>query len=168
MITQEQLSRALSHQRGKQVNLAVALVELGFAQEEIAARGHSIECRINAEDPDTLTPSPGRITHLALPGGPGVRVDTHLYSGYMVPPHYDSLIAKLLVYGRDREEALVRGRRALEMLRIEGRPLRYGQSAFLVRYLLDGSGAAGRAGFHRFLRHHHGMFLQRSDQKELL
>ena len=63
---------------------------------------------------------PGRITHLALPGGPGVRVDTHLYSGYIVPPYYDSLIAKLVVYGRDRREAIVRGRRALEMFRIEG------------------------------------------------
>lgn len=89
-------------------------------RRQVRPRGHAIEFRINAEDPERLTPSPGRITHLALPGGPGVRVDTHLYSGYVVPPYYDSLIAKLVVYGRDREEAIVRGRRALEMFRIEG------------------------------------------------
>ncbi|MEX1311468.1 MAG: acetyl-CoA carboxylase biotin carboxylase subunit [Candidatus Sulfomarinibacteraceae bacterium] len=89
-------------------------------RRQVRPRGHAIEFRINAEDPETLRPSPGRITHLALPGGPGVRVDTHLYSGYTVPPHYDSLIAKLVVYGSDRSEAIVRGRRALEMFRVEG------------------------------------------------
>ena len=89
-------------------------------RRQVRPPGHAIEFRLNAEDQDTLTPSPGRITHLALPGGPGVRVDTHLYSGYMVPPTYDSLIAKLLVYGRDRAEAIRRGRRALGMFRIEG------------------------------------------------
>jgi len=89
-------------------------------RRQVRPRGHAIEFRINAEDPDTLRPSPGRINHLVLPGGPGVRVDTHLYSGYTVPPYYDSLIAKLLVHGKDREEAIVRGRRALEMFRIEG------------------------------------------------
>jgi len=89
-------------------------------RRQVRPRGHAIEFRINAEDPDTLRPSPGRITHLALPGGPGVRVDTHLTAGYSVPPYYDSLIAKLLVYGKDRAEAIVRGRRALEMFRVEG------------------------------------------------
>jgi len=89
-------------------------------RRQVKPRGHAIEFRINAEDPETLRPSPGRITHLVLPGGPGVRVDTHLYSGYTVPPYYDSLIAKLLVHGRDRSEAIIRGRRALEMFRIEG------------------------------------------------
>ena len=89
-------------------------------RRQVRPRGHAIEFRINAEDPETLRPSPGRITHLVLPGGPGVRVDTHLYSGYTVPPHYDSLIAKLVVYGSDRSEAIVRGRRALEMFRVEG------------------------------------------------
>ena len=89
-------------------------------RRQIRPRGHAIEFRINAEDPENLRPSPGRITHLALPGGPGVRVDTHLYAGYTVPPYYDSLIAKLLVHGVDRQEAIVRGRRALEMFRIEG------------------------------------------------
>jgi len=89
-------------------------------RRQVRPTGHAIEFRINAEDPDTLRPSPGRITHLALPGGPGVRVDTHLYSGYSVPPTYDSLIAKLLVFGADRTEAITRGRRALSMFQIEG------------------------------------------------
>ena len=86
----------------------------------IRPRGHAIEFRINAENPDTFAPSPGRIDRLVLPGGPGVRVDTHIYGGYTVPPHYDSLVAKLLVWGADRDEALVRGRRALEMFRVDG------------------------------------------------
>jgi len=85
-----------------------------------APNGHAIELRINAEDPETFAPSPGTIRHLVLPGGPGVRVDTHLYAGYTVPPYYDSLLAKLVVHGRDRDEAIVRARRALDMLRIEG------------------------------------------------
>jgi acetyl-CoA carboxylase biotin carboxylase subunit len=89
-------------------------------RRQVRPKGHAIEFRINAEDSDTLRPSPGRITHLALPGGPGVRVDTHLYAGYIVPPTYDSLIAKLVVYGKDRTEAIVRGRRALSMFQIEG------------------------------------------------
>jgi acetyl-CoA carboxylase biotin carboxylase subunit len=89
-------------------------------RKQVRPNGHAIEFRINAEDPDTFAPSPGRITDLALPGGPGVRVDTHIYAGYTVPPYYDSLIAKLLVSGRDRDEAIVRSRRALSMLRVEG------------------------------------------------
>ena len=89
-------------------------------RRQIRPKGHAIEFRINAEDPDNLRPSPGLITHLALPGGPGVRVDTHIYSGYSVPPYYDSLIAKLLVHGKNRKEAIVRGRRALQMFQIEG------------------------------------------------
>jgi acetyl-CoA carboxylase biotin carboxylase subunit len=89
-------------------------------RRQIRPQGHAIEFRINAEDPDSFAPSPGRIDHLALPGGPGVRVDTHIYAGYTVPPHYDSLIAKLLVHGRDRDEAIVRGRRALEMFQVDG------------------------------------------------
>jgi acetyl-CoA carboxylase biotin carboxylase subunit len=89
-------------------------------RKQIRPQGHAIEFRINAEDPATFAPSPGRIEHLALPGGPGVRVDTHIYSGYTIPPFYDSLIAKLLVHGRDRSEAIARGRRALEMMKVEG------------------------------------------------
>jgi acetyl-CoA carboxylase biotin carboxylase subunit len=82
--------------------------------------GHAIELRLNAEDPETFAPSPGTIAHLALPGGPGVRLDTHIYAGYAVPPYYDSLLAKLVVHGGDRDEAICRARRALAMLRIDG------------------------------------------------
>jgi acetyl-CoA carboxylase biotin carboxylase subunit len=83
-------------------------------------RGHAIEFRINAEDPVTFAPSPGTVTTFHLPGGPGVRVDTAAYSGWKIPPYYDSLIAKLIVHGRDREEALARGKRALELFIVEG------------------------------------------------
>ncbi|HEX7707783.1 MAG TPA: acetyl-CoA carboxylase biotin carboxylase subunit [Thermoanaerobaculia bacterium] len=83
-------------------------------------RGHAIEFRINAEDPVTFAPSPGKIRELHLPGGPGVRVDTHIYRDYVVPPHYDSLLAKLIVRGRDRLDAIARGRRALEQFVVEG------------------------------------------------
>ncbi len=89
-------------------------------RRSLAPHGHAIELRINAEDPDTFAPCPGRVAFLALPGGPGVRLDTHLYAGYTVPPYYDSLLAKLVVHGRDRHEAIVRARRALAMLRVEG------------------------------------------------
>jgi acetyl-CoA carboxylase biotin carboxylase subunit len=82
--------------------------------------GHAIEFRVNAEDPVTFAPSPGEITELALPFGPGVRVDTHLYRGYRVPPYYDSLLAKLIVHGSDREEAIARARGALKMFLIGG------------------------------------------------
>jgi acetyl-CoA carboxylase biotin carboxylase subunit len=83
-------------------------------------RGHAIEFRVNAEDPVTFAPSPGKIRELHLPGGPGVRVDTHIYRDYVVPPHYDSLLAKLIVRGRDRLDAIARGRRALEQFVVEG------------------------------------------------
>lgn len=89
-------------------------------QEDLIFVGHAIECRINAEDPQTFIPSPGRITQLNLPTGPGVRVDTAIYSDYFVPPHYDSLIAKLIVHARTRERAIARMRRALEATVIEG------------------------------------------------
>jgi len=82
--------------------------------------GHAIEFRINAEDPITFAPSPGLITELAMPVGPGVRVDTHIYGGYRVPPYYDSLLAKLIVSGRDRREAITRAARALSMFRVGG------------------------------------------------
>jgi len=83
-------------------------------------RGHAIECRVNAEDPVTFAPSPGRITGLNLPGGFGVRVDTHIYEGYVVPPNYDSLLAKLIVHAEDRESAIRRMRRALDEFVVEG------------------------------------------------
>ncbi|MDR3036956.1 MAG: acetyl-CoA carboxylase biotin carboxylase subunit [Coriobacteriales bacterium] len=87
----------------------------------LVPNGHAIEFRINAEDPDNkFWPSPGTITALAMPGGPGVRVDTHIYTGYTVPPSYDSLIAKLIVWGSTRAEAIARGRRALDELVVEG------------------------------------------------
>jgi acetyl-CoA carboxylase biotin carboxylase subunit len=93
---------------------------LGFAQEQIQINGHAIECRINAEDPETFMPSPGRVTEYHAPGGLGVRVDSALYSGYRVPPNYDSLIAKLIVHGNTRNECLMRLRRALEEFVIGG------------------------------------------------
>jgi acetyl-CoA carboxylase biotin carboxylase subunit len=94
--------------------------EMSYRQDEIEIRGHSIECRINAEDPATFTPSPGLITAYNTPGGPGVRIDTAAYAGYYVPPFYDSLIAKLIVHARTRELAIARMRRALEVMVIEG------------------------------------------------
>src|SRR5262249_14173549 len=86
----------------------------------IERKGHAIECRVNAENPDTFTPSPGRITGLNLPGGIGVRVDTHAYTDGVIPPYYDSLVAKLIVHGSDRMEAIQRMRRALSMFIVEG------------------------------------------------
>lgn len=94
--------------------------ELGFDQKDVLIVGHSIECRINAEDPEKFTPSPGKITAFNIPGGPGVRVDTAVYPGYVVPPFYDSMIAKLIVHARTRELAIARMRRALEMMVVEG------------------------------------------------
>jgi len=91
-----------------------------LVQKEIEIRGHAIECRINAEDPDTWVPSPGTIRHFHLPGGPGVRVDTFAHEGCVISPHYDSLIAKLMTHGRDRGEALARMRRALDLMVVEG------------------------------------------------
>ncbi len=94
--------------------------ELGYTQDDLLIVGHSIECRINAEDPEKFTPSPGRITAFNIPGGPGVRVDTAVYPGYVVPPYYDSMIAKLIVHARTRKLAIGRMKRALEMMVVEG------------------------------------------------
>ena len=95
--------------------------KLSFSQEDIKISGHSIECRINAENVKKgFMPSPGKITELYVPGGPNVRVDSAVYSGYNIPPYYDSMIAKLIVYGKDREEAICRMRRALGEFVIEG------------------------------------------------
>ena len=101
--------------------IAVAAGEpLSFAGRQLVPRGHAIEFRVNAEDPVTFAPSPGRLTAFHPPGGMGVRVDTAAYQGYVIPPHYDSLIAKLVVRGRDRPEAIARARRALDLFVIEG------------------------------------------------
>jgi len=94
--------------------------KLSFIFHGNRLRGHAIECRVNAEDPVTFAPSPGRITALNLPGGFGVRVDTHIYEGYVVPPNYDSLLAKLIVHAEDRESAIKRMRRALDEFVVEG------------------------------------------------
>lgn len=93
---------------------------LGYTQDDLLIVGHAIECRINAENPETFAPSPGTITAFNLPGGPGVRVDTYVYSGYKVPPFYDSMIAKVIVHARTRELAIARMKRALEAMVIEG------------------------------------------------
>ena len=93
---------------------------LSLRQRDIVSRGHAIECRINAEDPYRFTPSPGRITSWHPPGGPGVRVDSHAYTGYFVPPNYDSMIGKVICYGDTREQAIARMRIALSEMVVEG------------------------------------------------
>ncbi|MSR10958.1 MAG: acetyl-CoA carboxylase biotin carboxylase subunit [Gammaproteobacteria bacterium] len=103
----------------EQLRIASGL-PLSVAQENINLRGHSFECRINAEDPVTFLPCPGKIKLFHAPGGPGVRVDSHMYSGYTVPPYYDSLIAKLITYGETRAQALTRMQIALDELLIDG------------------------------------------------
>ena len=104
----------------RQQILIAAGEKLPFTQRQIQLRGHAIECRINAEDPYKFTPSPGRITAWHAPGGPGVRVDSHIYTGYTVPPHYDSMVGKIIVHGDTREQALARMRGALAEVVIEG------------------------------------------------
>ena len=93
---------------------------LSFTQDDISFTGHAFECRINAEDPQNFLPSPGKVTTFHAPGGPGIRVDSHLYDGYTVPPFYDSLIAKVISHGETREGALARMRQALDELIVEG------------------------------------------------
>jgi acetyl-CoA carboxylase, biotin carboxylase subunit len=94
--------------------------KLSFAQKDIQFRGHAIECRINAEDPRTFIPCPGTISYFHAPGGPGIRVDSHIYSNYKVPPYYDSLIAKVIAHGENRELALARMRNALDEMVVDG------------------------------------------------
>ena len=103
----------------EQLRIASGL-PLSVTQEDIVQRGHSFECRINAEDPASFIPSPGKVNLFHAPGGPGIRVDSHLYSGYTVPPYYDSLIAKLISYGSTREQALTRMQTALDEILIDG------------------------------------------------
>ena len=105
----------------EQIRIAAGM-ELSFRQEDVKFTGHAIECRINAEHPETFMPTPGRISAFHAAGGPGIRVDSCLYSGYSVPPHYDSLIAKLIVYGDDRAHCLARLKRALQEFIVEPIP----------------------------------------------
>ncbi len=94
--------------------------KLSLTQADVKIKGHAIECRINAEDPKTFVPCPGTISHFHAPGGPGIRIDSHIYSSYKVPPYYDSLIAKIIAFGETRENALARMRTALEETVIDG------------------------------------------------
>jgi acetyl-CoA carboxylase biotin carboxylase subunit len=103
----------------EQISIAAGY-PLSFSQEDIVLNGHAIECRINAENPNTFLPSPGTINRYHQPGGPGVRVDSHIYSGYTVPPHYDSMIAKFITHGSSRVEALKRMEIALSESLIDG------------------------------------------------
>jgi len=100
--------------------LVAAGEELSFRQEDVQIRGHAIECRINAEDPETFMPSPGTIEGFHAPGGPGIRCDTHVYDGYRVPPNYDSMIGKIIAHGQDRDMAIARMRVALDEMVLEG------------------------------------------------
>jgi acetyl-CoA carboxylase biotin carboxylase subunit len=93
---------------------------LSIQQQDVTLTGHAVECRINAEDAKTFMPSPGRITQLHVAGGPGIRFDSHIYNGYMVPPYYDSMIGKLIAHGNTRDEALARMRTALSEMVIDG------------------------------------------------
>ncbi len=103
----------------EQIRIAAGL-KLSFKQKDVQLRGHSIECRINAEDPYTFVPSPGRITVYHMPGGPGIRVDSHVYQNYVVPQYYDSMVGKLIAYGATREQAIARMKTALSEIAIEG------------------------------------------------
>jgi acetyl-CoA carboxylase biotin carboxylase subunit len=106
-IVQEQIRIAAGH-------------KLAFRQKDLEPRGHAIECRINAEDPYRFTPSPGKITSYHPPGGPGIRVDSHVYQGYSVPPNYDSMVGKVIAYGATRDQAIARMRIALSEMVVEG------------------------------------------------
>lgn len=103
----------------EQIRIAAGL-KLSFRQKDVQLKGHSIECRINAEDPYTFVPSPGRITVYHVPGGPGIRVDSHVYQNYVVPQYYDSMVGKLIAYGATREQAIARMKTALSEMVIEG------------------------------------------------
>jgi acetyl-CoA carboxylase biotin carboxylase subunit len=123
---------------------------LSYRQQDVVVRGHAIECRINAEDPVRFMPSPGEITRLHIPGGPGIRVDSHIYQGYRVPSHYDSLIGKLIAHGDDRPAALARMRQALREIVIGG----INSNAELHRRILDDAGfAAGGVNIHYLQEH---------------
>ncbi|EGV33930.1 acetyl-CoA carboxylase, biotin carboxylase [Thiorhodococcus drewsii AZ1] len=129
----------------KEQILIAAGEPLRYTQQDIQLRGHAIECRVNAEDSETFMPSPGKITEFHAPGGPGVRVETHIYSGYTVPCHYDSMIGKLITHGEDREAAIARMCNALRETVIDG----INTNIKLQRSILrDGAFLAGGANIH--------------------
>ncbi len=133
----------------KEQILVAAGERLSFTQESIRRSGHALECRINAEDPFTFVPSPGRITAWHMPGGPGVRVDSHAHAGYLVSPHYDSMVGKLIVQGDTREQAIARMRQALAEVGIEG----IRTNVLLHQQLMDDAGfVAGGTDIH-YLEH---------------
>jgi acetyl-CoA carboxylase biotin carboxylase subunit len=128
----------------EQLRIASGL-PLSIRQEDVTMRGHAIECRINAEDPHTFMPSPGTISTFHAPGGPGIRVDSHIYDGYTVPPFYDSLIAKVISYGETRDIAMARMRQALDELIVQGIRTNTALHRDLVR---DASFRAGGVSIH--------------------
>lgn len=116
--------------------------KLSFTQDEMTIKGHAIEYRVNAEDPyNNFTPSPGPVEAVHFPGGPGVRVDSHVYSGYTISPYYDSMIGKIIVYGKDRDEALMRMRRALQEFTINGphTSVPLGEALMMDKAFIDGT-----------------------------
>jgi len=119
--------------------------KLNYKQEDIKVRGHAIECRLNAEDSKTFMPSPGQITSYHAPGGPGVRMDTHIYNGYSVPPHYDSMIGKLITFGDTRESAIARMSGALSEIVIDGIRTNINLQRDIIS---DGNFAAGETDIH--------------------
>jgi len=118
-------------------------------QKDISFKGHAVECRINAEDPFTFVPSPGRITNWHTPGGPGVRIDSHAFNGYFVPPYYDSMIAKVITYGTTRDQAIARMNIALSEMVVEGIKTNIPLHRELM---IDGKFAAGGTSIH-YLEH---------------
>jgi acetyl-CoA carboxylase biotin carboxylase subunit len=118
---------------------------LPLAQADVPCRGHAVDCRINAEDPVSFAPAPGRIASVHLPGGPGVRVDTHVAPGTEVPPYYDSMIGKVIAHGATRDEAIARLRCALAEMRIEGLPTNI---PLHLRLLQDEGFARGEVSIH--------------------
>jgi acetyl-CoA carboxylase biotin carboxylase subunit len=128
---------------------------LRLSAADVALHGHAVECRINAEDwTQDFRPSPGRIEKVLLPVGDGIRVDTHVQAGSVVPPHYDSLVAKLVVHGSDRDEALARARDALSLLRVEGVRTTVPMHAALLADPAFRAGGVDTTFFERFLAAH--------------
>ena len=103
----------------QQLRIAAGL-GLDIQQEDVICKGHAIECRINAEDPTTFIPSPGKIEQFYAPGGAGIRLDSHIYQGYSIPPYYDSMIAKIIAHGKDRDTAIARMKQALDETILSG------------------------------------------------